>query len=97
TRSKRDWSSDVCSSDLSAVPLLVKSNDGRPTKIEGNPQHPDSNGSTDAFTQASILNLYDPDRAARFTQNGTNATREAALDFLSRSEERRVGKECRCG
>lgn len=66
----------------SAVPLLVKSNDGRPTKIEGNAQHPDSNGGTDRFTQASILNLYDPDRAMRFTQNGTNTTREAALDLL---------------
>src|SRR5580704_7944034 len=41
----------------SAVPLLAKSNDGRPTKLEGNPQHPDSNGGTDRFSQASILNL----------------------------------------
>src|SRR6185436_6925144 len=47
----------------SAIPLLVKSNDGRPTKIEGNPDHPDSNGGTDLFAQASILSLYDPDRA----------------------------------
>ncbi|MEP6664724.1 MAG: TAT-variant-translocated molybdopterin oxidoreductase, partial [Verrucomicrobiota bacterium] len=39
----------------SAIPLLVKSSDGRPTKIEGNPQHPDSRGGTDTFTQASIL------------------------------------------
>src|SRR5262245_30250012 len=37
----------------SAIPLLVKSNDGRPTKIEGNPEHPDSNGATDTFAQAS--------------------------------------------
>src|SRR6266705_4823304 len=46
----------------SAVPLVVKSNDGRPTKIEGNSLHPDSNGGTDRFAQASILGLYDPDR-----------------------------------
>src|SRR5829696_4543392 len=46
-----------------AIPLLVKSNDGRPTKIEGNPDHPDSNGGTDLYAQASILSLYDPDRA----------------------------------
>ena len=65
-----------------AVPLVAKSNDGRPTKLEGNAQHPDSNGSTDRFAQASILNLYDPDRATRFTKNGTNATREEAIDFL---------------
>ena len=66
----------------SAVPLVVKSNDGRPTKIEGNPRHPDSNGATDSFTQASILNLYDPDRAQRFLQAGKAVTREAALDAL---------------
>ena len=50
----------------SAIPLVVKSNDGRPTKIEGNALHPDSNGGTDRYAQASILNLYDPDRAQRF-------------------------------
>ncbi len=48
-----------------AVPLLVKSNDGRPTKAEGNSGHPDSNGSTDIYAQASLLNLYDPDRSMR--------------------------------
>jgi len=45
-----------------AIPLLVESHDGRPTKIEGNPQHASSLGSTDAFAQASILDLYSPDR-----------------------------------
>jgi molybdopterin-containing oxidoreductase family iron-sulfur binding subunit len=67
----------------SAIPLLVKASDGRPTKVEGNPNHPASNGGADRYTQASVLNLYDPDRAMRFTKGGVDVQREAALETLS--------------
>jgi MoCo/4Fe-4S cofactor protein with predicted Tat translocation signal len=51
--------------------LLVKSYDGRPIKIEGNPQHPDSQGATDAFAQANVLSLYDPDRSKDVAKKGS--------------------------
>jgi MoCo/4Fe-4S cofactor protein with predicted Tat translocation signal len=63
-----------------ATGVLVESHMGRPTKIEGNPDHPAGLGGTDAFAQAEILGLYDPDRSQVVTHNGRVSTWD---DFLA--------------
>lgn len=64
--------------------VVVTSREGRPIKIEGNPQHPASLGATDAFGQASILSLYDPDRAQAVTSAGTIRSWDTFLGTLTR-------------
>jgi len=46
-----------------AIPLIATTYNGRPTKLEGNPNVPGFNGSTDVFGQSAVLDLYDPDRS----------------------------------
>ncbi len=57
-----------------AVPILVKSDAFRPIKIEGNPEHPMSNGKSDALTQGTLLDLYDPDRSQHALARGATVT-----------------------
>jgi MoCo/4Fe-4S cofactor protein with predicted Tat translocation signal len=53
-----------------AIPVLVKADSFRPIKLEGNPEHPMSKGKSDAFTQATLLDLYDPDRSQHVLHRG---------------------------
>jgi molybdopterin-containing oxidoreductase family iron-sulfur binding subunit len=62
-----------------AMGVLVQSYDGRPIKIEGNPSHPASRGATDYFAQASILDLYDPDRMKGVQNMGDESTWDILL------------------
>ena len=64
--------------------VLVETHEGRPTKIEGNPQHPWSLGATDVFMQAELLTLFDPDRQTTVTHNGQISTWESLLGDLAR-------------
>jgi molybdopterin-containing oxidoreductase family iron-sulfur binding subunit len=65
-----------------ATGLLVRSNEGRPTKIEGNPDHPGSFGATDVLAQASLLGLYDPDRSKEITYRGEPKAWQTFLNEL---------------
>src|SRR3954467_3316296 len=77
-----------------ALPVLVRSNEGRPTKIEGNPEHPVSKGRTDAFAQGSLLDLYDPDRSqTNFYQGAT----EAWATFVSNRQGPLVSQKANAG
>jgi Fe-S-cluster-containing dehydrogenase component len=68
-----------------ATGILVENHEGRPTKIEGNPSHSASLGSTDVFGQAAILGLYDPDRSQAFSHQGKLTG--TWVEFLSRLKD----------
>lgn len=65
--------------------LLISCVDGRPLKIEGNPDHPASNGGTDPFVQASILGLYDPDRSDSIKRRDGEKRRTADWDTFEKA------------
>ncbi len=55
-----------------AVPLLIKSDEFRPIKVDGNPDHAYNRGSSDPFSQGTLLGLYDPDRSQHVLFRGEN-------------------------
>src|ERR1043166_2715895 len=63
--------------------VIVESHMGRPTKIEGNPQHPGTLGASNDFMQASILTLYDPDRSHALSRAGQISTWNAFYSALN--------------
>ncbi|HWB61059.1 MAG TPA: TAT-variant-translocated molybdopterin oxidoreductase, partial [Chthoniobacteraceae bacterium] len=74
--------------------IIVTSHEGRPTKIEGNPDHPASGGATSIFAQASVLDLYDPDRAQTLLYAGEPANWGS---FLSAMESAMVAQAAKQG
>ncbi|RAP26595.1 hypothetical protein DID78_06710 [Candidatus Marinamargulisbacteria bacterium SCGC AG-343-D04] len=82
-------SSMQINNDVSGI--LIETHEGRPTKIEGNPAYPDASGSSTVLQQASVLNLYDPDRL----QGPLKATKDVSIQEFEdwMLEKRRFFKE----
>ena len=66
-----------------AIGVLIESHEGRPTKLEGNPDHPASLGGASPWMQAAVLDLYDPDRVQAFFRDGKPVSGEDAMKALA--------------
>src|SRR4029077_7109300 len=80
------------------LPLIATTFEGRPTKLEGNPLVPSSNGGTDLFAQASVLDLFDPERARAFVLDGKQAAVEQFDAYIANvAKELEASKGAGCG
>jgi len=76
----------------SSIGLLVTSFDGRPIKVEGNPLHPISQGATNVYAQASILDLYDPDRSGKIMRREGGQELNQTWDDFQKFAREHFGK-----
>jgi molybdopterin-containing oxidoreductase family iron-sulfur binding subunit len=76
-----------------AQPVVATTYAGRPTKLDGNPDHPATRGASDSFMQAAIFGLYDPERSKTPRRDGVPTTWDAFAASLAplraRWQERR--------
>ena len=75
---------------LGGLPLITTTYEGRPTKLEGNPLAPFGNGGTDVFAQASVLDLYDPERSRAFLLDGKESTAQKFDEFLAECRKQKL-------
>jgi MoCo/4Fe-4S cofactor protein with predicted Tat translocation signal len=76
-----------------AIPVLIKSDSFRPIKVDGNPEHPMSKGKSDALTQATLLDLYDPDRSQHVLHRGqVSAWGDFQQEFSSEAKKLNGGQ-----
>ncbi|MGA7616913.1 MAG: TAT-variant-translocated molybdopterin oxidoreductase [Thermoanaerobaculia bacterium] len=72
---------------------IVRSNEGRPTKIDGNRRHPATLGATDPFMQGELIAMYDPERAQSFRVDGRVTTAETFIDEMLLVLEREAARQ----
>jgi molybdopterin-containing oxidoreductase family iron-sulfur binding subunit len=77
----------------SAIPLLAETHQGRPTKLEGNPSYAPHGGAASLLAQASILELYDPDRAKAHTKGGAALKAEEVVALLAAVAQKYAGTQ----
>jgi molybdopterin-containing oxidoreductase family iron-sulfur binding subunit len=81
--------------DGAGTGVLVETREGRPIKLEGNPDHPLTKGKLDVQGQATIYNLYDPDRLNAPIKNTRGGGGESAIPWPTADEE--IAKAWECG